>query len=289
MINDGNMDHSLDANRFLLSEAGFVEDSYQQFLQWCAQSTNCAVHGQNVEAVFAQLLRKAQAGVLVDPSDGTLVDEWLLLDATQFRFSRPRWVELGQLLSSLNSGDAGAGQPIRRTSRAGAANTPAGLVADVRPHFCQDWAVPYQTFDELSRAYKLSLDAAPRMRASVTALSAVTQCFGWPGLVNNPQHKLHVTHTPTILMMNGIHDPQTGYSWALNAKAQLGGAASLLTYLGSGHVVYRRTSCTQAAGDRYLMDLAVPATGATCPADDSTLTGADDLGTTSNDLARGWN
>jgi TAP-like protein len=110
------------------------------------------------------------------------------------------------------------------------------------------------------------------MRASVLALQSMTQCIGWPGKVNNPQHRLEVKGAPTILMMNGIHDPATGYAWALNAKRQLGKGAALVTYDGSGHVVYHRTACTRAAADNYFLSLNLPTPDTHCSANDPALT-----------------
>ena len=71
MVHDGNMDHSLGTSAFQLSEASFVEDSYAEFVAWCNRSTNCAVHGQDVRAVYAELLAEADAGRLVDPPTAT--------------------------------------------------------------------------------------------------------------------------------------------------------------------------------------------------------------------------
>lgn len=281
MVNDGNMDHSLGTWRFLLSESGFAEDSFEQFVQWCDKSANCALHGQDVSKVYAELLAKADAGTLVDPSDGSKLGTWDLLDITQFFFSRPRWVQLGDLLSSLHTGTPSAGARTARAELtatrqpavpAAAKRTAAGveLVEDVRPQFCQDWSLPIHGYSELDALYRASLQVAPRMRASVLALQSMTQCIGWPGKVNNPQHRLDVEGAPTILMMNGLHDPATGYSWAVSARRQLGNAV-LVTYEGSGHVVYHRTACTRAAADNYFLNLTVPAADTRCAANDPAL------------------
>ncbi|MEU4391826.1 alpha/beta hydrolase [Kribbella sp. NPDC023855] len=281
MVNDGNMDHSLGTWRFLLSESHFAEDAFQQFVDWCGKSTNCALRGQDVSKVYAELLAKADAGTLVDPADGSKVSNWYLLDLTQFFSSRPRWAQLGAYLSSLHTGTPSAAV---RTARAEltAARQPAvpavkrtaaaaELVEDVRPHFCQDWSLPIHGFGELDALYRASVNVAPRMRASVLALQSMTQCIGWPGKVNNPQHTLKVKGTPTILMMNGLHDVATGYSWAVNARRQLRNAV-LVTYEGTGHVVYHRTACTRAAADNYFLNLTVPAPGTRCAANDPALT-----------------
>ncbi|GAB3816986.1 alpha/beta hydrolase [Kribbella italica] len=276
MVNDGNMDHSLGKWPFLLSEGAFAEDSFEQFVKWCGQSPNCALNGQDVPKLYAELLAKADAGELVDPADGTKVSTWALLDVTQFYFSRPRWVQLGQLLASLHSGKQTAttlrsAKSELATTRGPQRQATDELVEDVRPHFCQDWSVPVSDFRELDAMYKTSLKVAPNMRASVLALSSITSCIGLPK-VNNPQHRLNVKGAPTILMLNGIHDPATGYAWALNAKQQLGKGAVLVTYEGAGHVVYSRTACTRAAADNYLLDLTVPPNGTRCAANNPALT-----------------
>ncbi|MFC0626974.1 alpha/beta hydrolase [Kribbella deserti] len=295
MVNDGNMDHSLGIDRFIRSDSAFAEDSFEQFVAWCNQSANCKLHGQNVKAIFADLLRRADEGKLLDPADGTLISNWDLLDVTQFYFNRPRWVELGKLLATLNTGvpvaNANATQWSRALATTRAADAPkaaatkaavtkagvassksAELVEDVRPQFCQDWAVPISTYAELNQVYQAALKAAPNMRASVIALASSTQCIGRPGKVNNPQHPLRVIGAPKILMLNGLHDPATGYAWALNVKRQLGSTAVLVTYEGAGHVAYTRNTCTRAAVDNYLVHLITPPDGTRCPATNPALT-----------------
>lgn len=73
-------------------------------------------------------------------------------------------------------------------------------------------------------------------------------------------------------MLNGVHDPATGYAWAENVKRQLGDTAVLVTYEGAGHVAYTRNTCTRAAVDAYLLDLTIPADGTRCPASNPALT-----------------
>jgi len=266
MVHDGNMDHSLGTSAFQLSEASFVEDSYAEFVAWCHRSMSCAVHGQDVRAVYADLLAEADAGRLVDPADGHRVSPWELLDITQFFFGRPRWVELGDLIESLATGVASAGadsaratftahrspklhQTATTATKSGTAGK-AQLVEDVRPQFCQDWSLPIRDFAELDRLWTASNRVAPSMRTSVLAWVSNMQCIGWPGRVNNPQHRLDVEDAPTILMLNGRHDPATGYAWALHVAAQLRDQAVLVTCEGAGHTAYRRNACTPGRGRR---------------------------------------
>jgi pimeloyl-ACP methyl ester carboxylesterase len=280
MVNDSNMDHSLGTRDFYISEAKFVEDSFKQWVGWCDRSTNCALNGQNVRSVYADVLTRADAGTLIDPADGHKVSNWELLDTTQFFFSRPRWTQLADWVAALHSGQATAA-----ATRAGEARDDARkprvvtgkveLVEDVRPHFCQDWRVEIPDQRALDRLWGEGKTAAPAMRTSVVALASMTACIGWLGPINNPQHRLNVSGVPTIMMINGLHDPATGYSWALNVARQLGNDARLLTYEGAGHANYRRNDCTRGTTHTYLIDLVPPAPGATCAASDPAVAGTD--------------
>ena len=78
---------------------------------------------------------------------------------------------------------------------------------------------------------------APDMRYYPSALYATVSCLGWPSTVNNPQHRLRVRTSKPLLMLNALHDPATGYGWAVNAARQMGAAARLVTYEGWGHDV----------------------------------------------------
>jgi hypothetical protein len=97
-------------------------------------------------------------------------------------------------------------------------------------------------------------------------LSVTAACLGWPAEVNNPQHRLRVPPGPELLLANSLHDPATGYDWAVNAARQLRRSAVLLTYEGWGHGVYGRSDCLTGAFDDYLVSLTRPERGARCPA-----------------------
>jgi hypothetical protein len=104
------------------------------------------------------------------------------------------------------------------------------------------------------------------MLVSAAAHPITAACLGTSAPIPNPQHRLRVDHTPTLLLGNALHDPATGYPWAVNAARQIGREARLLTYEGWGHGIYGRGECPTAAFDGYLTSLAVPAKGARCPA-----------------------
>ena len=102
-----------------------------------------------------------------------------------------------------------------------------------------------------------------RYPAGVLAASA---CLGWPQPVANPQHRLRVRTRTPLLLINGRHDPASGYNWATEVARQLGRHGVLLTFDGPGHGSYNRSLCVEKAVDAYLISLTVPARGTVCPA-----------------------
>jgi hypothetical protein len=65
---------------------------------------------------------------------------------------------------------------------------------------------------------------------------------------------------------NALHDPATGYPWAVSVARQLGRGGVLLTYEGQGHGSVTSSPCMEDAVDGYLVDLALPPRGTSCPA-----------------------
>jgi pimeloyl-ACP methyl ester carboxylesterase len=69
---------------------------------------------------------------------------------------------------------------------------------------------------------------------------------------------------PPIVVVGTRHDAATPYSGAV-AMARFLGSGHLLTWEGYTHTAYLQTPCITQAVDAYLVELAVPAKGTTCP------------------------
>ncbi|GIW18986.1 MAG: proteinase [Tepidiforma sp.] len=69
---------------------------------------------------------------------------------------------------------------------------------------------------------------------------------------------------PPILVIATTNDPATPYEWGKALSEQLESGV-LLTYRGEGHTIYAQGSaCVDEIVNAYLLNLAVPAAGATC-------------------------
>ncbi|KUL32719.1 alpha/beta hydrolase [Actinoplanes awajinensis] len=260
VVLDSVMDHSVDVDTFLTQETAAVQDSFNEFVAWCARDTRCVLRGQDIPKLWAALLARAQAGTLEDPYDPPAkLGVWELISAAFSAFYDPQWFSFAHYLKD-------AAVPAAATGRRARTAVPLDLTPNSFPAvFCGDWALPVGDFT----AYRKRLDAlaviAPQVRASPLALSAAAGCVGWPVPPSSPQRRLSPAKMP-MLLVNARHDPATGYVWAQQTAAQLGPNARLLTYQGWGHIAYSHSPCVKAAVERYLVDLTPPAPGTTCPA-----------------------
>lgn len=66
-----------------------------------------------------------------------------------------------------------------------------------------------------------------------------------------------------IVVVGNTGDPATPYEWSVELAASLSSAV-LYTVEAEGHAAYGSIECVQAEIDAYLIDLEVPASGATC-------------------------
>ncbi|MFI7081609.1 alpha/beta hydrolase [Micromonospora sp. NPDC049903] len=260
MVLDSVMDHSLGTRAFLTTEAAAAEDSFQEFVSWCARTRSCALHGRNVPRLWHDLLKRAERGALVHPrSPDTPVTPHLIRDEAFLAFYGPDWAGLATFLAKLDRPDL----------------TPPTTPAEEEPYlkahlfpavFCLDWSLPVRDHREFTALAKKARTVAPAMNGSPLGAEAVASCIGRSGDTVNPQRRLRITDAPKILLLNARHDPSTAYEWAVNVHRQTRDTTVLLTYDGWGHGVYDRSDCTRRTTDAYLVDLAVPPRGARCAA-----------------------
>jgi pimeloyl-ACP methyl ester carboxylesterase len=231
-------DHGIGLTAFVRSQAATVQDSFDEFVKWCAAEEACVLHGQDVRAVWAGVLAQADR-------DGIGFETAML---PLVRLAGPDWPRLAQ-----NIDDLAHGRPV-----------PVGVPPLAVGAFCADWPAAVRDYPAYAELVRVAKAAGPDIRYGA-GLLAVRTCLGWTEPVRNPPHRLHVRGSAPILLLNALHDPRTGYDWATDVAAQLGRQGRLVTYEGWGHGSYRSNDCTTAAVDRYLIDLRLPPRGATCP------------------------
>jgi hypothetical protein len=233
----------------------------QEFTAWCDKSTQCALHSRDVPALYADLVSRAERGELRYPGDpNATLPRIALSQLVENQFYAPSWVQLGQLMAALDTGTQRPGLLSAPADKAPAADlTPSEV-----PAFCQDYLLPIRSYRQYADLLRRSARQALDMRFSFGALAPTMACLGTPPPIPNPQHRLHVTGSSTLRLVNSVHDPVAGYRWAVNKARQLGDRGRLLTYEGWGHTAYGRGDCTTGVVDAYLISRKLPAPGKRC-------------------------
>ncbi|MEV6277283.1 alpha/beta hydrolase [Nocardia sp. NPDC051832] len=249
-------DHSLGGAEFLASQARAGQDTFTEFVAWCAREPHCVLHGQDVPGLYGELFAAATRGELRDAKGKALAPLDLSSAVTQ-RLYRPEWAELAQDLRTLAAQPRGAAELPAAPRRTGE------IVPMPQIIFCSDWQFDIAEQDQWQRLWRAQRDNAPTLRSHF-AWGAASICSGWPVAPKNPPHRPLIQDGPPVLILNSRHDPATPHEWAVQVAAQTPGA-KLLSYDGWGHGMYDRSPCVTAAADGYLIDLRLPP-GDSCPA-----------------------
>ncbi|MFD8232868.1 alpha/beta hydrolase [Streptomyces sp. NPDC059696] len=255
MVLESVMDHSVASTRdFLRAEAASAEDSFQEFVTWCERTADCALHGRDVRAVWRGLLDRARQGELEDPAEpGRPLSSPDLVNKVAFRkFYEADYAGLAATVARMH-----ASEPLP------AAPTSTAPLPPATPVFCSDWRLPVRDFTTYASLLATMDEAAPDL-PSLLPVHMVAACLGAP--TANPQHRLDARGVAPVLVSNALHDPATGYPWAVSVARQLGRSGVLLTYEGHGHGSVTNGPCMRDAVDGYLTGLTLPPRGTRCPA-----------------------
>ncbi|QUQ62787.1 alpha/beta hydrolase [Kutzneria sp. CA-103260] len=257
IVLDSNMDHSIDATRYAVTASLAFENSFRDFASWCQRTATCALHDQDVLALWDKLYAQAEGGALKNPATGGPVTPYALRQTAFTDMYRPAraWFGLADVLKKIS-----VGVPVTPAPRAATQDNSYQAI------WCSDWTWPtIDDFHAVTELREKSEAVAPHTHV-FEFFSDVSSCLGWTGPLNNPQHVLRPHNAPPILMTNAIHDVATPYDWGLDVSEQLP-TATLLTYDGTGHGDYGNSLCAHDAIDAYLLTLKLPPRGTHCPAE----------------------
>jgi pimeloyl-ACP methyl ester carboxylesterase len=262
MVLDGALDHAQRPLAMLDNEARAYENELERFAAWCDETATCALHGQDVLAVYDALVAAAdetpipapgcaepgfcQAGVTGEDIRFA-VQGLLLFTHPTPAFGLSGWEGLAQALAAAQAGDASAFGSYRAQSETDP--NYAGLAIE-----CVDWDTDIATYDDLAAHETFARIIAPHSQGATQTWTVLTGCMGWPVPVVNPPAPWHVEGTPPILIVNATYDPSTAYVWAQLMREQIADSV-LLTRIGDGHTSYLLPgeSETRDAIDHYLL------------------------------------
>ncbi|MFC4060145.1 alpha/beta hydrolase [Planomonospora corallina] len=265
LVLEGNLDHSLRRPAdFLTARARTSERALRMFADWCrGPGSGCALGGQDPAEVLDGLMARAERGELPDPDfpGFPMTPEWLAGRVEFHVADQSLWPRSDDYLITLRD------QAAPRAGREASPSEPPEAWED--PYaaiFCADFRWPVRDFGELARLREAVRKAAPTVRWTFTGWRDVAGCQGRDIATRNPQRPYRFRHdTPPVLLVNSRHDVATPYEFAAAVSRRIHRSV-LLAYEGVGHWTYHASPCARGTIDRYLLTLALPRPGASCPA-----------------------
>jgi pimeloyl-ACP methyl ester carboxylesterase len=251
MVLDGALEHSGSEVSMLATEILTAEDAFNRFAAWCATADACALKGQDVGAVYDDLVARADKHPI--PVPGALRP----VTGADIRMGTPRgllfkepsvfgpelsWAALSRAIKAAVEGDASffAQPPVRD----------AAPLAERISIACMDFVSEIRTWGDMKQRIELGRQLAPHLQGA-TEQWEILRCMGWPVQAANPFRRLDVRDVPTLIV-NATHDPSTAYTWALGLAGQIRGS-DLLTREGDGHTSFFISSpCVHDAIEAYL-------------------------------------
>lgn len=259
MVLDGILDHAQRPARFMLDEARTMEDTFNRFAAWCDKDTECALHGQDVGAVWDKLVAQTDKTPLQVPDHPPVTGDTLrmalptLLPKTDF-VGNP-WPPLAEGIAQAVKGD---GLLFAEMSYLGDYETAYAAVS------CMDLPGELKGYADAKARLAMAKAVAPRVGAAVEGWVITAACAGWPIEPSNPWQPTPVKDAPPILITSTTHDPSTPVSNARGLARQLRGSHLLLADDAIGHTAYFNSPCARAAIATYLIDGKLPPKRSTC-------------------------
>jgi pimeloyl-ACP methyl ester carboxylesterase len=264
LVLDGAVDPTISTVDQDKAQAAGFELAFSHFAQACTQQKSCKL-GSDPQQFVLTLMAKAAANPIAsgDSKDKRKAgDGAVLLGVISALYDQTQWTTLTTALVDANKGDASG---ILALDDAYNERSPDGTYSNI-----EDADAAIGCSDETQRPTVAQARALePQWRASNPlfggdAASSLGFCSLWKAPPDQPIVVAN-NNAPPIMVIGTTGDPATPISGA-GHLASLLGSGRLLVWQGDGHTAYPKTTCVTNDVDSYLIDLTLPAVGATCPA-----------------------
>jgi pimeloyl-ACP methyl ester carboxylesterase len=260
MVLDGAVDPTASTVASVEGQAQGFEHAYDEFAAWCTQHSCTA--GPDARATLSRAMAAAKAHPVRDADGRRATGGWILTGVAEALYSQDEWPLLGLAL-----GDLGHGDPAKIFSLADgyAERDTSGRYTNMFDIFntveCDDDSGGITV--EQARALQSQWRTKYPIFGTQMAVGLVS-CAVWPAK-RDPFPTGRAAGAPPIVVVGTTNDPATPYEQTAKLAGMLG-VGQVLTWQGEGHTAYPQTSCIRNAVDGYLIRLAPPAPGLTCPA-----------------------
>jgi pimeloyl-ACP methyl ester carboxylesterase len=261
MYLEGVADHTEpDLSAWLERYALTQEEQFDHFMQWCAQRENCALHGEDIDALWSELVETAQHEPIPAPGagEGQTVDQGDLFAGIHHGMNPPLWPTLAVAMAAAHDGDA---SDFLTELQVPPSPSPGSSVQNVL--LCHDFMPEVPGYRQAMRLEEQLRETAPRF-GWLEVRFELARCAGIEGQPTYPPHPLEAAGLPPVLVAIGDVDNNTNRLGAEHAAAQLPGAAVLRH--GDGHSAFMMgNGCLADHVTAYLRDGTLPQPDTRCP------------------------
>lgn len=263
LVLDGVIDHSVDMPTFSTRNIISTQETFDRFARWCQEDAACALNGEDVGAVWDEV-------VAIAPVTRTLVPQILAGGSNP---DDGWWQMLAQVLADVRDGDTATLESLTGVAALDSTASDPWVVAGKNGLFpgvlCATFG-PQRDYQEIRSAGDAVAQAAPRFAWKFWdanplshGTAGVGDCVGWPLAATNPPHVLDVGAHPNVLVANPTNDPATPLANALAVWLQIPQAKLLLADVG-GHQSLLLSDCAYQTMAAFLDDPASVATTTLC-------------------------
>ncbi len=265
LVLDGAVDPDTDLRANAEQRAAGLEAGFDAFAANCTGLlAGCALGAEPRQFVEQVIARAGQAPIpSTEPGETRQATPGVVLAAVRSGLTGPEsWPQLAQALASAQSGDSKGLLSL--------ADSYSGRLADGTYSNLLDANIAINCADHDDRFEESEIrDLAAQWNAQYPLFGAASAiglftCSVWEA-ERTPLPERNAEGSAPILVVGNSGDPVTPLPGAVDMAGQLE-AGVLLTWQGQGHTAYPKSECVNAAVNSYLIDLAAPADGLTCPA-----------------------
>lgn len=263
LVLDAGVKPTADQHELSLGQADGFDRALQNFAAACEADSDCLLNdvGPTLDVLEALRSEIAEIGSFpTDDPDRVLTPGEFELGVIASLYSKETWPFLAQALFTAEADQDGTLLQVLGDSLVGRAADGSYDNSQVANSFinCAD------TSDRLDRDMirANAEEAAARSEFFADALRASTGCDGIPATAE-PITIGPADGAAPILVIGNSGDPATPYEWSVELADSLS-SATLFTVEAEGHTAFGSIECVEADVTSYLVDLVVPAEGASC-------------------------
>ncbi|MFI6741463.1 alpha/beta fold hydrolase [Nonomuraea sp. NPDC050451] len=237
------------------------EESFTRFAAWCAATTTCALHGQDVGEVWRALVARADRSPVPVRGERATYSGFDIKEAAAPSVISPgpepefpRWKELAEAIKRAAAGDAsGFADYVRQSTKSLKVPSFTGM----NMTHCPD-GLGFRDYEE----YREKRREGERLLPNLAGIELwhPLACVGWPSPVTNPPAPLPAKGLPPYLGVGSWTD----FDGAADIVRRVPGSAAI-QYQWYGHGLYNSgVPCVIGHVNRYLTSLRLPAQGTVC-------------------------